>query len=289
MVSGGLDSVFLVHALDQIQSALDLKLTLFYAHHGAADQNQLAYRDQAAALVKELAQKLNLPFETLKSEVALSSENEMREFRRKSAKTILEKYNLNGLVFAHHQDDLLETQILRLIRGAGAEAFLRPMEVFKAGELRPLLGISRKTILGEAETLGLKWIEDPSNQDSNYLRNWLRNQWLPDLEGRNPGAMASMARSFENLETALVQHFTPEFPEGLFARDGLTRPLFLTLNENQKIQCLARYIRSLGSLDFTQNQLKEILKQLDISHNEHTFKAAQLNWIVDRHFILAKA
>ena len=288
MFSGGVDSVSLLEILLLLQSSLGIRLAVFHLHHGPASEVQESYRNQALQFSQELAQSRNLPFYAVKSENPLSSENDMRKFRQKEIQNLRSSISVDRVIFGHHQDDLLETQIMRMIRGAGPEAGLSPMKVVSGAELRPLLRVHRTELKKLAEESGWKWLEDPSNQDSHFLRNWIRNQWLPMLEDRHPGALNSFSRSFDLLSEALRDSNIESLPSDIWVGDQISRPLFLTLTNLQKSQCLALYLRKLGAREFNHNQIKEILKHLDISQVEHIFVAAHMTWTLSQEFIVAK-
>jgi tRNA(Ile)-lysidine synthase len=106
------------------------------------------------------------------------------------------------LLLAQHRDDQAETLLLRLLRGAGPDglAAMAPERPLGAGRLlRPLLALSRSTLAAFAQRHGLRWIEDPSNSDDRYDRNYLRHRIMPLLRGRWAGCDATLARAAELL------------------------------------------------------------------------------------------
>jgi tRNA(Ile)-lysidine synthase TilS/MesJ len=90
----------------------------------------------------------------------------------------------DGIITAQHRDDVIETLILNVLRGTGRRG-LSPMAE-EAGVIRPLLGIGKSELVEYARGRGLKWIEDPTNQDLRYRRNWVRHKLLPELRGQDP-------------------------------------------------------------------------------------------------------
>ncbi|GAB7532301.1 tRNA lysidine(34) synthetase TilS [Pseudomonas sp. 3A(2025)] len=109
------------------------------------------------------------------------------------------------LLVAQHRDDQAETLLFRLLRGAGVRglAAMAPHRALGQGSLlRPLLGVSRSELEGYAQRHSLSWVEDPSNQDTHYSRNFLRAQVLPLLQARWPQAQTSLARSAAHLGEA---------------------------------------------------------------------------------------
>jgi tRNA(Ile)-lysidine synthase len=282
MVSGGADSVALFTSFLGLKAALNLDLAVLHCHHGESESlEQQHFRDQAQVWVQTLARENAVPFEWARNFEFVQSEAELRRFRKKSAGKIREQVMAHYSVWAHHQDDFLETQLLRLIRGTGPEALFEPMSVCRENELRPFLDVSRQEIIAYLKDKKIEWLEDPSNQNQDYLRNWLRQSWLPALEEKCPGAKASFSRSLDLLQESHVE----TLPSEIWVDEGLSRTVFLTLNDSQKTQALARYLRRCGKLGFSQNQLKEVVKRLDISQMNHTFKAAHVTWAITRDFI----
>ena len=274
-VSGGLDSMVLLSVMCRLATAEKWRLGVVFVHHGDAGVSgiQKAYRDQALELVRAAAARFHLPFFSSHSETFLESEEEMRNFRKKEVEKIRQAQNFEFSVWAHHQQDFVETQVLRLIRGTGPEG-LDPMKFLRGFELCPLLKISWVELEEYAQQHALVWLEDPSNQDPKYLRNWLRQTWLPLLEKKCPGALKSMARSLEILrESAEV-----DLPQDLWLDGGISRSVLMTLSRSQQKQVFVIYLRSRGQWHFTHNHLEELIKYLDVSRKEHTFKLAQMQW-----------
>lgn len=104
-------------------------------------------------------------------------------------------------MFGHHQDDQAETILFRLLRGSGVRG-LAAMRACEPGRLRPLLGVRREEIVAYARAQGLSWVEDESNADSRFTRNFLRNEVLPCLERVFPAAVPALARGAENFAEA---------------------------------------------------------------------------------------
>ena len=112
------------------------------------------------------------------------------------------------VLLAHHQDDQAETVLLQLLRGAGVKglAAMPPARADAARRelrlLRPLLGVTRREIERYAAAHELAWVEDDSNQDVHYLRNFLRRDIMPRLEARAPEYRATLARAAGHLAQA---------------------------------------------------------------------------------------
>ena len=198
-VSGGLDSMVLMRLLQELSSVCKLEFLISYIHHGLAnDKKTQDYRDKAYKLISQTCEKNNFLFFSSKSKKRLKSEEAFRNFRHREFKKLLKQEKADLIVLAHNQNDLLETRLINLIRGSGRQG-LNSMKFYQAPYLRPLLNFSREEIKKYCKTCKLNFLEDPSNKDNSYLRNWIRNKWLKDLEKKRSGSLKSLARSLELL------------------------------------------------------------------------------------------
>jgi tRNA(Ile)-lysidine synthase len=279
--SGGLDSVAAVNFLQRLGPFLQGKLGVLHVHHG--QKSNQAFRDQAAEFVESLCKKEGLPFYFHQGQaLAKANEKDLREIRKQAYQKFLQATGSDYLVTGHHQQDLLETRLIRLIRGTGPLGF-RAMEVLRPPFFRPFLATNKKQLLQYAEELKLAWCEDPSNRDNAYLRNWLRNRWLPQLEKKRPGALATLSRSFEQL-TVPTDGVTDE-------RDfsqGLDRMQYIAHNPSRQREELILYLQFLGAKDFRHSQIEELRKRLDKDEKIHTFIVAKIIWQVNAERIFGR-
>jgi tRNA(Ile)-lysidine synthase len=282
-LSGGVDSMVMAEVLYKWRTGLRLKLAVAHVHHGPTPSpKQKAYRRRTQKFVKEWARERELPFFTNETAPTLTSEQGLREFRLGLLGEWLNEIKGEAVAFAHHRDDLLETRLIRLIRGSGNQG-LRSMSVYSLGKFRPLLGLSSREIRAYAESCGLKWIEDPSNAESNILRNWMRHEWLPSLETQRPGALKSLARSLETVSPP-----TKEFDLAPYV--GLRRELFRAGSSPQSPQSrelLAQYLKALGLKNYAQTHVDEILKRLSCRQRDLEFEMLGLRFSVSADFLWA--
>ncbi|HVK60774.1 MAG TPA: tRNA lysidine(34) synthetase TilS, partial [Bdellovibrionales bacterium] len=204
--SGGRDSVALVEILSRLQSRCGFTFAIAYVNHGfSSDLKVSRYRQKAARFVQRLAKAHAVDFVLLAkdSKTELKSEAEMREFRHRLLRQAQRHLRCTHVVFAHHADDLFETRLLRLIRGTGAFG-LRAMQDIEDDLMRPLLHESANEIQEYVNSLGIRFLNDPSNRDTRYLRNWLRHKWLSQLEARQPGGVQALKRSLEMIASDVV-------------------------------------------------------------------------------------
>ena len=196
--SGGLDSCVLLSALLHAQKKLNFELCALHVHHGLSP-NADAWADFCSQTCK--AAKVPLQVERVKvdQKAGLGIEAAARQARYQ----VLLESEADFIVLAHHQDDQAETLQLQLLRGAGVKG-LSAMAAFdkKRRLLRPLLDVSRAEIETYASDAKLKWVEDESNQDIQYDRNFIRHELTPLLAQRFPNFQTALARSASHMAEA---------------------------------------------------------------------------------------
>jgi tRNA(Ile)-lysidine synthase len=190
--SGGVDSHVLLHALVQLVSNKQLKV--IHIHHGLFQQ-----ADEWAAHCQKICNKLKVDCEIVKVKVDCSSGDSIEEAARNARYQVFAKLLQDGdvLVCAHHVDDQAETCLLQFLRGAGIKGLAAMPSVvrFAKGYLaRPFLSISRQDILTYAKQNKLSWVEDESNHDLKFTRNFLRYKVMPLFKKRWPGISKTIMR-----------------------------------------------------------------------------------------------
>lgn len=196
--SGGLDSTVLLHLL---ANAKDLPpLSAIHIHHGLQ-----AAADAWPAHCQSVCDALGVPLRIMCVHVqpGASLERAARDARYQAFAEVTGAGE--ALLTGQHRDDQAETLLFRLLRGAGVRG-LAAMPVYRplaAGHLvRPLLDVSRVELEAYAHEYQLQWIEDPSNADPRFSRNYLRHRVFPTLTERWPQAVSSLARTAEHLSEA---------------------------------------------------------------------------------------
>lgn len=297
-VSGGADSVALLHALSEARELLGLKIHGLHCFHGRhpSDHRLNSFRYRAHEFVKDLCSELCLDFVSNFSE-ELRNENEseasLREFRYKYFQSVLEaRGDAPVLVLAHHRDDVFETQLLQMIRGSGPTALSRQAAsesqdsngIYKGRILRPLVRETKADLIEYLRAARVEWIEDPSNQVEDPLRNWLRQSWLPALEEKRPGSLKSFSRSL-GLLSDWISDTHQHLPLDLISDEGIQRSGFSVLSWRLKARVIVHYLQQNGVFGQSETQIDEIIKQIDTSRNEHTFTLAGCQWSLCKHRI----
>ena len=197
-LSGGMDSVVLLHYLQQHYPH---QLRAVHCNHHLSKRS-----DDWQVFCQELCQSLGVEFESISLSIKGESnlEEQARIARYQALSNALKPQEV--LCTAHHKNDQAETLLLQLFRGAGV-AGLASMPKDKAlGEgrhYRPLLSIEKSEITNYAKSHKLRWIEDDSNKNTNFRRNFLRLELFPKLEKTYTNLVNSLARSAAHQGSAL--------------------------------------------------------------------------------------
>lgn len=201
-LSGGLDSCVLLHLLAGLQVQCAFKLSALHVNHGISPNagdwqqfcadlcthHQISYTSQLVVVPRDSGLGIEAAARAARYGVMLSQP-------------------VDVVVLAHHQDDQAETLLLQLLRGAGVQGLAAMPSKSETNTamptiMRPLLDIPRSVLEQYAACHGLKWIEDESNLDLAYDRNFLRHHVLPELEKRFPASRATLARSASHIAEA---------------------------------------------------------------------------------------
>ncbi len=201
-ISGGADSICLVHILLALKDELKIKIYGVHINHGI--RKETAKRDEE--YVREFCGKYKIPFFCFERDIPkiskqekLSEEEAGRKIRYQCFREVLEKLDANKIAVAHHQNDQAETLVLHLCRGSGMEglAGIRPK---RDDIIRPLLFVTRGEIEQYLSENEIFYQEDETNQDIIYARNKVRHEILPGLEQINPRTVEHMARACEIMQ-----------------------------------------------------------------------------------------
>ena len=197
--SGGVDSHVLLDVLKEISPQLEqlrhVEIKAVHVDHGLNEKSK-----HWAAHCQQICAGYNISLEILqvdaKHQKGESPEDAARKVRYSALAGVIEKNDY--IVTAHHQDDQAETVLIQLARGSGPAglASMPKMTCFHRGWLaRPLLDFSRDQLMNYAKNANLQWIEDPSNANDDYDRNFIRHNVLPTLKSRWPKIVTTISRT----------------------------------------------------------------------------------------------
>lgn len=255
-VSGGVDSVVL---LDMLRRQSDLVLSVAHFDHGMRTDSS---EDRQA--VQDLADEYKLPFIYDEGHLGSSaSEATARAARYRFLRQAKVRSGSQAIVTAHHQDDVLETAILNILRGTGRRGL---SSLGNGGDLmRPLLHIPKAELLAYAKLHELSWREDSSNQDQRYLRNYIRHRLLSRFDAASRQqlvAIITQAKGInDQLDIALINqlHTQP-------SSDILDRRWFNQLPHNEAKEVLAAWLRLRGLRSFEATTLERAVVAAKVGH-----------------------
>lgn len=196
-LSGGRDSVVLLHVLQALCAARGVRLVAAHVHHGLS-----AHADQWATFCEALCRRHAIGFELARVSVgrerSTSVEAAARHARYRALATIARDAGIPLVALAHHADDQAETVLLQLARGAGPQGLAAMPELRHAegvAWLRPMLDISRAAIDGYAAAHAIMFVDDDSNASPRFRRNALRQALVPAMREIAPGYPHTLVRA----------------------------------------------------------------------------------------------
>ncbi len=200
--STGPDSMFLLHLLEQFQTKLSLQIIIAHVNHNVRKQSQ-----EEEEFIKNYAKEKKLDFELLKitEYKAANFQHDARSQRYEFFYKVVEKYQANYLMTAHHGDDLMETILMRLTRGSSLNGYIGIKKQTKKNKfqiIRPLLYMTKQEIIEYMDKNKLKYYIDTSNSSSKYTRNRYRQEILPFLKQENNDVHLKYLAFSEELEEA---------------------------------------------------------------------------------------
>lgn len=194
-VSGGPDSMALLHLLAAAAPRLRLRLEVAHFDHGLRPES-----GREAIWVREAASRLGLPFHLRVARhlasLASGVQAAARAWRREELERLAVQTGAGWVATGHQLDDQLETLLLKLLRGAHLSG-LRGMDVRQGRWVRPVLKVRRGELQAYLALRGVGWLEDPSNASPRYKRNRVRRELLPLLDELAGGAVAGRLLALE--------------------------------------------------------------------------------------------
>lgn len=278
-LSGGLDSMVLLHALSTLAGEGRLRMSALHVHHGLSPN-----ADAWAAACRAACRARGVPLTVARVVVDRRSGLGIEAAARAERQRLFAARPEDCIVLGHHRDDQAETVLLQLLRGAG----LRGLSAMPddAGEapaagaprlLRPLLDLPRATLEACARQQGLSWIEDESNLDTAFDRNFIRLEVLPLLERRFPSARASLARgarllgrSGQLVDAVAAADLQAALAATRGAPAGVSTAVLSGLGEARACELLRAWLRGHGVPMPPERRLAEALRQVSTAAAERT-------------------
>jgi len=277
--SGGVDSLVLLHLMSSLHSQIKCRVTAIHINHGLNEE-----ADEWQKKCTEMSLSMNIPFKAIKVDAknpqGQSPEAWARAMRYNAFQEILGSGDI--VLTAHHRDDQLETLLLQLFRGAGPNG-LASMPILKSlGQSylgRPLLSFDRDQILAYASENKLQWINDNSNDDLKFDRNYLRHEILPALKQRWPGLAKTLSRviSHQSESSQLLSELASEDLKDVIHKgaNALNTDNLVLFSEARQKNIIRYWLSENHFLMPSDEKIKHIISDVILSSQE---KNPIVNW-----------
>ena len=264
-VSGGVDSMAL---LDLLAKKRGLKLVVAHFDHGIRTDSE---KDRL--FVESVARKYGLPFVYAEGKLgAKASEASARNARYEFLEKVRKASGAEAIITAHHQDDLLETAIINILRGTGRLGLSSLKD--RPGIRRPLLNVSKAELKKHAEKNKLKWREDKTNLDIKYLRNYIRHEILPRFSQEQKKELLGY------IEKAQFANLGIEKLLGdLLSSSAIDRQWFIMLPHDVAAEVLADWLRGNKVRGFDKKLINKLVA------DAKTLKPGKQVDVDNRHFL----
>ncbi len=247
-VSGGVDSMVL---LDILSSRPNLTLIAAHFNHGIREDS-----DEDEKLVVATAVSKGLQVEVGTARLGRgASEGQAREARYKFLCNLQKKHRALAIITAHHQDDLIETALINILRGTKHKGLVSIMR--NPSIIRPLLPFTKKEILNYAQTHKIIWREDSTNNDTAYLRNYIRKQITPKLSNSQRNKLLREVNSLsDNLDEQ--DKIVEDISRKINLAGKINRQEFILLPDNVSKTLMAFWLRAHGAGDFDKKTVERL-------------------------------
>ncbi len=271
-VSGGPDSVALLHVLDAMGDRLPLNLAVAHLNHGL--RGEASDRDESFA--RNLAGKMGAPFFCEQTDVyamaaqGFSLEEAGRRARYGFFHRIADLHGFEKIALGHHADDNAESVLMYLLRGSGILGLSGISPVRNPRIVRPLIRLHRKDILRYLSENRLNWVSDASNEDVGFVRNRIRRQLIPQLQKQyNPQIIHALNRLSDLAraeETWLVSITTPLLKAATVREEICRMELCVRILRTHPVGALRRILRQ------AVERIKGDLRRISLAHADAAVK-----------------
>ncbi len=248
-VSGGVDSVVLLDLLSKNKS---LDLVVAHFDHGMRKNS-----DKDCKFVEMMAGKYKLPFIGGGSRLGEQASEEIaRRARYDFLYSILKSEKAKAIITAHHQDDVIETIILNILRGTGRKGITSLKS--RSDIIRPLINFNKKQIKDYATENNIAWVEDPTNQSLDYSRNWVRHKLVPKLSDENKKKLIELYNQHKPMNDEIDNLITKLFTSRV--KTKLDKNIIQKTDYSVACELVAEWLRANGLKEFDKKTIDRVVR-----------------------------
>lgn len=236
-VSGGVDSVVLLHKLMSVKPP-SISYVIAHFDHGIRDDSK-----DDVEFVKCLAEKYDVTFVSERAELGDDvSEDQARIKRYEFLRKVKDTHKAEAIITAHHQDDILETMVVNIVRGTGPRGLIG----YTATDIiRPFMNKTRADVLNYAQQHGIKWREDSTNANQAYLRNYIRKSVISKISTTKKNQLLHIREGLEE-KYIEIDSLTKKLLVRVSKKSEIYRPLFVVLPYKVQREVIASALRLKG-------------------------------------------
>ena len=283
-LSGGIDSICLLHTLSHLSTKRGFSLSAIHVNHQISRHSNY-WED----FCHQICDSLNIPITSTRVIVNLNNGNGLEAEARKVRYEVFEQSNANVLALAHHSDDQSETVLLQLLRGGNPRGLAAMPVLRKLNNgiqlWRPLLNITREQLEKIAIEENWVWIEDDSNSDTRFRRNFLRHNLMPILSKEYPDYRNQFMRASQHAEDAadiLSEIATTDLKILLIDDRTINLDILTTLSPARQRNAIVTWLCKFN-ISTNPKKIDDILTQLLSSVNSSIPKFIFKDWILTRY------
>ncbi len=258
-ISGGPDSIFLFHMLKNLNKKI--KIICAHVNHNVRKESLEEYD-----YIKKLCKENNITFEgyEIKERITSNFEEKARKIRYRFFNRLYDKYNARYILTAHHNDDLIETILMRISRGSNLSGYIG-IKKEDGRYLRVLLDISKDEIIAYLNKHKIKYFVDTSNKENTYTRNRFRHNIVSNLKKENPNIKSKILQFSNELK------MYDDFINNYIKKHGFIKNNILDLNKvlnediliiRKSIELIIKEVQKTDELDVSNQNINDIIKML---------------------------
>ncbi len=268
-LSGGIDSLSLCCLLLEFREKIDIDLHWVHFNHGLRQESK-----DEEAFIRALALSRKIPVDiitTAKLSGQKGMQNRARQWRYENLARIRIELGFDKIALGHHLNDLIETQIWRMLRGGSLFSF-NPMVKLNLPYIRPLLHTPKKDLETYLKKTGQEWCEDVSNDGNDYTRNLIRNQLIPMMQNCAGGNFEEKFLALDSDARLLKELFQQNIPPDRYQQDALTYSQIKTAPPILAYEMIHRFLIYHGQTEINRANIDLIFNQVQANIG---------NWSID--------